>query len=1093
MHEILAPILLVVDNDKIDSSSTIINDNLIKNILDSRYVEHDSFFLFCQVMKGAKLWYEYNESISAAVDSTKEKFIVPIVAKCQRIQNEMLKTIDNDLYTALKRNEIEPQLYGLRWLRLLFSREFPIDEVLLLWDGIFAEGNNLELVDWIVLVMLINIRDKIIGQEYSVCLTSLMKYPKLENDREIVKFVEKARRLKTNWVEVVSNNQEYHKEHNNTPSHKKNKIQSMLKSTTGDMLSWTAYDPLKLNKNANKSVSSNHSEDMESNMQHKPSLHEKQLEEENQQLKSKVQDLEELIKKANHQMIKCNELMNTIHQYRVEDFQQKENTDTNTSYNFYQDYEQLMTEMKILQMILDRDHRFNHFTTTNTSTTSSYSNIIRHKSSSSTKEKVNSIEEQKKPMTEKEETMVSLKKALQEKDISVVSPNREDSNTLSISQNDANQKEDTPIPHPLSTSSSSSLNEESFESKANLLSNDTQQNEQNKIETTDSSSSPIANNEEEKSSLKKVNDKDDSNNSLIPTSTFSHPLSPDLVNSKFNESSLPASSSVINAETVSMINSPIKEVSSNKSNDQYSLETYKDDNIWNDTTRTTASPQQDTFDLKFDHQNHFDDIRLQDSSFGFNAFNNTLETTLTHTTAHSTTMNQPATDFNAFAIGNPWEDPWNKSNQEPKPYSSQKPFNASSSDPLKTKPNKMISPASVQFNPFETPISNGNVSSNPSAMKKPVENKNITPVNTNTNENKLSPPDSKPTPYDNKVSPYDSKLSPFDSKVSPSNNTRNTSQSSLTPTSTSPLTSPKLQTTPPIQKSISMKNRKVSKSNVNDKPKKRSYSSSYNFNNSLFSPSLIASSTKNTVLEKRIEENKKILFSQDDNDSKLGGSSHGLFNDDNDSGDIFEFIKQSKQRNASQRANSSIHTSGYSSYSKSNNTTPLSSNFQSPKILYNKTLESPSISFDTKIRRFSSSTTKKSTHNEYVDYDPLLSPNLKPKKPYSSTSEILSATATTSAAPDEGFSNITSITPTLGASTTTSMTNVNVNGQTMSNVYNTGQSSSNSSNGKREDLGIPIVIEHVQSTPVDSLDTNKNAKPVILDPLGAGVVHSFEF
>jgi len=63
----------------------------------------------------------------------------------------------------------------------------------------------------------------------------------------------------------------------------------------------------------------------------------------------------------------------------------------------------------------------------------------------------------------------------------------------------------------------------------------------------------------------------------------------------------------------------------------------------------------------------------------------------------------------------------------------------------------------------------------------------------------------------------------------------------------------------------------------------------------------------------------------------------------------------------------------------------------------------------------------------------------------------------------------------------------------MSNVYNTGQSSSNSSNGKREDLGIPIVIEHVQSTPVDSLDTNKNAKPVILDPLGAGVVHSFEF
>jgi len=1123
MHEILAPILLVVDNDKIDSSSTVINDDLIKNILDSRYVEHDSFFLFCQVMKGAKLWYEYNESISAAVDSTKEKFIVPIVAKCQRIQNEMLKTIDNDLYTALKRNEIEPQLYGLRWLRLLFSREFPIDEVLLLWDGIFAEGNNLELVDWIVLVMLINIRDKIIDQEYSVCLTSLMKYPKLKDDKEIVKFVEKARRLKTNWVEVVSNNQEYHKEHSNTPSHKKSKIQSMLKSTTGDMLSWTAYDPLKLSKNTNKSVSSNHSEDMESNIQYKPSLHEKQLEEENQQLKLKVQDLEELIKKANHQIFKCNELINTIHQHQIEDIQQKENTDTNTSYDIYQEYEQLMTEMKILQMILDRDHRFSHFTTT-TSTTSSYSNIIRHKSSSSTKEKVNLTEEQKKPIVEKEATMVSPKKVIQENDTSVISPNKRDFNSISTSQNDTNQKEDTPIPHPLSTSSS--LNEASFESKANILSSETQQNEQNNMEANDLSSSPKTNNEEDKSSLEKVNDKDDSKNSLIPTSTFSHPLSPDLVNSKFNESSLPAPSSVINAEAVSMINSPIKEIS-NKSNDQYSLETYKDDNIWNDTTKTTASPQQDTFDLKFDHQNDFDDIRLQDSSFGFNAFNNPLEASLTHT-PHSTTINHPTTDFNAFAIGNPWEDPWNKSNHEPKPYSSQKPFNISSSDTLKAKPNKMISPSSVQFNPFETPItnSNGNVSSNSSTIKIIVDSQSVTPANTNintninintntntnTNENKLSPPNNTITPYDDKISSNDNKLSPFDSKVSPYDNTKNASQSSLTPTSTSPLTSPKLKTTPPIQKSVSMKNRKVSKSNDSDKLKKRSYSSSYNFSNSLFSPSLLATSTKNTVLERRIEENKKILFSQDDKDSKLGSSSHGLFNDDDDSGDIFEFIKQSKQRNASQRANSTIYSSGYSSYSKSNNTTPLSPTFQSPKILFNRTSESPSMSasktsksFDTNIRRFSSSTTKKATHNEYVDYDPLLSPNLKPKKPFSSTTEIMSATATTStaAAPDEGFSNIVSMTPTLRASTTTtsssSMTNVNVNAPTMINGYyqNTGQSSSSGggggSNGKKEDLGVPIVIEHVQSTPVDSLDTNKNAKPVILDPLGAGVVHSFEF
>eukprot|EP00833_Pecoramyces_ruminatium_P008185 jgi/Orpsp1_1/1182217/evm.model.c7180000080365.1 len=204
----------------------------------------------------------------------KEKLIVPIVAKCQRIQNEMLKVVDNDLYIALKKHEIEPQLYGLRWLRLLFSREFPIKDVLILWDGIFAEGGNLELVDWIVLVMLMHIRDKIINQEYSSCLTSLMKYPKLEQENEIVLFVENARRLKANWVELLAKNneQQHNKENLNfqNKQNKMNKIQSIIKSAD-KRLSWTGYDSHKNNKNINiVSSSSNNIDD------YKYSLHEKQ-------------------------------------------------------------------------------------------------------------------------------------------------------------------------------------------------------------------------------------------------------------------------------------------------------------------------------------------------------------------------------------------------------------------------------------------------------------------------------------------------------------------------------------------------------------------------------------------------------------------------------------------------------------------------------------------------------------------------------------------------------------------------------------------------------------------------------------------------
>jgi TBC1 domain family protein 5 len=41
---------------------------------------------------------------------------------------------------------------------LLFGREFPFDEVLVLWDGLFAEDPNLTLVDWVCTAMLIFMR-----------------------------------------------------------------------------------------------------------------------------------------------------------------------------------------------------------------------------------------------------------------------------------------------------------------------------------------------------------------------------------------------------------------------------------------------------------------------------------------------------------------------------------------------------------------------------------------------------------------------------------------------------------------------------------------------------------------------------------------------------------------------------------------------------------------------------------------------------------------------------------------------------------------------------------------------------------------------
>ena len=58
------------------------------------------------------------------------------------------------LYLHLKYEGIHLVIFGTRWLRLLFDREFPVMDVLNVWDAVFAYGNDLEFVDYLFLAMI---------------------------------------------------------------------------------------------------------------------------------------------------------------------------------------------------------------------------------------------------------------------------------------------------------------------------------------------------------------------------------------------------------------------------------------------------------------------------------------------------------------------------------------------------------------------------------------------------------------------------------------------------------------------------------------------------------------------------------------------------------------------------------------------------------------------------------------------------------------------------------------------------------------------------------------------------------------------------
>uniref|UniRef100_A0A452IE44 TBC1 domain family member 5 n=1 Tax=Gopherus agassizii TaxID=38772 RepID=A0A452IE44_9SAUR len=200
MHELLAPIIFILHCDHqafLHASEAAQPSEEMKALLNPGYLEHDAYAMFTHLMKTAEHWFSTFEH-----DGQKEKdammtpipFARPqdlgpsiaIVTKVNQIQDHLLKKHDIELYMHLNRLEIAPQIYGLRWVRLLFGREFPLQDLLVVWDALFADSITLDLVDYIFVAMLLYIRDALISSNYQTCLGLLMHYPPIGDVHSLI-------------------------------------------------------------------------------------------------------------------------------------------------------------------------------------------------------------------------------------------------------------------------------------------------------------------------------------------------------------------------------------------------------------------------------------------------------------------------------------------------------------------------------------------------------------------------------------------------------------------------------------------------------------------------------------------------------------------------------------------------------------------------------------------------------------------------------------------------------------------------------------------------------------------------------------------
>lgn len=165
MHEVLAPILWVVHSDSLDTK-LVTEDlrskdggELMLNVLDDRYVAHDTFSIFCGIMQTVKSFYESSSSINHS----------------ERIQKELLADVDPDLAHHLQTVGVLPQIYVMPLVRLLFGRQMDFKDVLRLWDSLFAQNLDSELIDMVVVVLLLRARWQLINGDYSSVITTLTR------------------------------------------------------------------------------------------------------------------------------------------------------------------------------------------------------------------------------------------------------------------------------------------------------------------------------------------------------------------------------------------------------------------------------------------------------------------------------------------------------------------------------------------------------------------------------------------------------------------------------------------------------------------------------------------------------------------------------------------------------------------------------------------------------------------------------------------------------------------------------------------------------------------------------------------------------
>lgn len=107
------------------------------------FAEADCFYCFTSLMS------EIRDFFIKTLDDSADG----IKGQMAKLSN-LLEKKDPEVFKKLKEQELHPQYYSFRWLTLLLSQEFPLPDVLRIWDSLFADKNRFDFLTYICCAMI---------------------------------------------------------------------------------------------------------------------------------------------------------------------------------------------------------------------------------------------------------------------------------------------------------------------------------------------------------------------------------------------------------------------------------------------------------------------------------------------------------------------------------------------------------------------------------------------------------------------------------------------------------------------------------------------------------------------------------------------------------------------------------------------------------------------------------------------------------------------------------------------------------------------------------------------------------------------------